>query len=70
MFCWSDVSLEQGNVLRKVLGEPSDVGVGTLLVGKHVTASVSCTALYKGEAERWGERLYNVMFNCFKIMHV
>ena len=50
-FCWSDVSLEQGNVLRKVLGEPSDVGVGTLLVRTCITALVSCTVLYEGDAE-------------------
>ena len=37
-----------------MLGEPSDVGVGALLVGKCVTASVSCTVLYKGDAERKG----------------
>ena len=50
------------NFSKKVLGEPSDVGVGTLLVGNYVTASSSCTALYKGEAERWGE--FYTMINC------
>ena len=37
-----------------MLGEPSDVGVGTLLVRKCITALVSCTVLYKGDAERKG----------------
>ena len=40
-----------------MLGEPSDVGVGTLPVGNHVTALSSCTVLYKGEAERWEDSL-------------
>ena len=57
--CKSDVLLvhtvrQAGNFSNRVLGEPSDVGVGTLLVGKCITSSSSCTALYKGEAERWG----------------
>ena len=31
---------------------PRDVGVGTLLVGKYITTSSSCTALFTEEAER------------------
>ena len=54
-YCWSirKQSLS-GELPDRVLGEPRDVGVGTLLVGKYVTASSSCTALYTEEAERWG----------------
>ena len=43
-----------GKFSKRVLGEPRDVGVGTLLVDDYVTSSSSCTALCKGEAERWG----------------
>jgi len=45
-----------------VLGEPSDVGVGTLLVGKYITASGSCTVLYKGDAERGIVMIFNIYY--------
>ena len=34
------------------LGEPSDAGVGTLLVSNHSTTSTSGTVCCKGEADR------------------
>ena len=55
--CKSDVLLvhavrQAGNFSNRVLGQPRDVGVGTLLVGKYITTSSSCTALFTEEAER------------------
>ena len=42
------------NISKKVLEEHSDVVVGTLRVGNHVTTSSSWMVLYKRETERWG----------------
>ena len=57
-----------GNFSNRVLVEPSDVGVGTLLVGNCITTSSICTVLYKGEVLRWG-RGY-MMFNCLHAVFV
>ena len=43
-----------GNFSKKVLGEPSNVGVGMLLVGNCITSSSSYTVLYKGKLKDGG----------------
>ena len=52
-----------GDLSKKVLGEPSDVGVETILAGDHVTTSSSFTVLRKGETERLGGCLHELI-NC------
>ena len=49
--CWSMQS-KKGNFSENVLGEPSDSGVGTLLVSNCSTTSSSYRVHHKGEVKR------------------